>query len=80
MTDKDPKEVYLDLFIHPGWELLREEWKEALHGLIQTAHTLNTVEELHKRKGEIQKLMECLAFEDMVKMQIDEAMRDGDAV
>ena len=80
MTDKERNDALLDLFIHPGWKLLQEEWQTALHGLIQTTHTLNTLEELHRRKGEIQKLMECIAFEDVVKMQIDEAMRDVDAV
>ena len=59
--------------MQPGWQLLMDEMQEALDNLQRTTHTLNTVEDLHKRKGEIQKLSELLAYETIIRNQIEEA-------
>ena len=63
----------LDLFIHPGWKLLLAEMREAHQTLVETAHTVKNEQELYKRKGEIQKLGELISFEDLYKMQMDQA-------
>ena len=71
---KDADEM-LDLFMHPAWRRLMDEMREAHETLVETCYTLETERELWRRKGEIQKLAELLAYEHLFKMNIDESLR-----
>ena len=79
MTPDDTKREndFLDLFLHPGWKALMQDMREAHAVLVETAWTVDGEKELYKRKGEIQKLSELLAFEDLTKMQIDAREEEG---
>ena len=65
------EDAYLELFLQPGWKLLSDQWREARQMLVETCHTLETERALWRRKGEIQKLDELIAFEALIKMQIE---------
>ena len=67
----DRNEVFLDLFIHPGWKMLMEDMKEAHELLLKTAYRCKTMEELFQRKGEIRQLENLLNFETIVKTQVE---------
>lgn len=62
----------LDLFIHPGWKILQDEMREAYAILIETAYQVPDEQALFKRKGEIQKLGELLAFEKITRLQMEQ--------
>ena len=67
-----PDEEALDLFLHPGWRALIEQSEEARHALVSTAYHCRTSEELAERRGRINQLDNLLAYETLVRQQIDE--------
>lgn len=74
MTEDERLKVLLDLFIHPGWKIVQQEMREAHQVLIETAWTVKDEQSLYKRKGEIQKLAELIAFEQLTKLNTDETV------
>lgn len=73
------QESLIDTFATPGWKLLMIEMAEARDHLARTCHMLNTVAELHHRKGSIAQLDSLLAYEtvlrnEMIQEADDEAM------
>ncbi len=76
MTDRD--KALLDLFIHPGWQILMDEMREAHQVMVETAWTVRDERELFFRKGQIQKLAELINAEAASKAMMD-AQEDADA-
>ena len=63
MTDDEREKALYDIFAMPGWRVLMADLEEAQEVLRNTTHNLNTLEELHHRKGMLQQIGNFLAFE-----------------
>ncbi len=64
-------EAMIETFNSEGWKCIEEDLDEALTALTATTHALNTLEELHQRKGEIRKLQELLALPTVTRAAIE---------
>ena len=75
--DQRDEDALLDMFASRGWRLFISEIEDAHRTLVETAWTVSTLEELQKRKGEIEKLGSILSYERVIKM---EAKQDAEVI
>lgn len=71
-------EQMLDLFIQDGWKMLMEDLKESTDAL-QEIDSLQTLEDLYSRKGQLLMARQLLTLEDQVRRQLDELSGINDA-
>lgn len=80
MTDHQKYfETFRDLFLQPGWHQLMTEIEADISGLNQLA-PVNTLEELHFRKGQLATLTAMLNLEGSLKAaeaQLEESTDAG---
>ena len=72
MDDAKRQEIFLDLFIHPGWKMIMQEMEEARDVLVETAWTIEEANEMAHRRGQIEQLNAFLAYETVIRQTIDE--------
>ena len=63
MTQKEEFDQILDIFTNPGWKYILEDIIERKKA-IDNCYDVNTVEELYKRKGELDTLNWFLSLKE----------------
>ncbi len=71
MTDKEENELLHEWFTHPGWEIMKERLI-TIRKNEEDIRRLQTLEQLHYKKGIVEHIDWFIQFPEMVKYVLDE--------
>lgn len=74
LHNQETEKFYSDLFSltsKPEWETFKDYCEELLKGKVETALDIDTIEELHRSKGQAEILRMIVSFRDILEAQYE---------